>query len=190
VEEVEALVVGEQRVGAMLEEKVDNVVIAAFRSPEDGRGNGIATLCVDGGAGLDEEVAEGVVVVDGSPLFTQLALGPPEGRRWGTTRTCSGVMPCSSLNVASTTPESKSFCMAPISPSRANCMTSSSMGTLGCRSAILSSSWPLGGRPWTSGCAAEAISGVHQPYARRMDAWHCLREDALGTKGARKAVTA
>lgn len=68
VQQVEALVVGEQRVGAMVEEQVDDVVVAALRGPEDGRRNGVAALCVDRGAGLDEEVAEGVVVVDGRPL--------------------------------------------------------------------------------------------------------------------------
>jgi hypothetical protein len=70
VQEVEALVVGEQRVGAVVEQQVDDVVVAALSSPEDGCRDGIAALCVDGCAGLDEEVAERVVVVDGGPLLT------------------------------------------------------------------------------------------------------------------------
>lgn len=57
MEQVEALVVGEQGVGAMVEKEVDNVVVAALCSPEDRRCNGIAALGVDGRAGLDEEVA-------------------------------------------------------------------------------------------------------------------------------------
>jgi hypothetical protein len=69
VQEVEALVVGKERVGAMVEEEVDDVVVAALRGPEDGCRDGIATLCIDGCAGLDEEVAEGVVVVDSCPLY-------------------------------------------------------------------------------------------------------------------------
>ena len=68
VQEVEALVVGEERVGAVVEEEVDDVVVAALSSPQDGCRDSIAALCVDGCAGLDEEVAEGVVVVDGRPL--------------------------------------------------------------------------------------------------------------------------
>ena len=68
VQQVEALVVGEERVGAVVEEEVHNVVIAALSSPEDGRCNGISAFCVDGCAGLDEEVAEGVVVINGCPL--------------------------------------------------------------------------------------------------------------------------
>jgi hypothetical protein len=68
VQQVEALVVGEQRVGAMVEQQVDNVIVAALRGPEDGCRDGIAALSIDGCAGLDEEVAERVVVVDGRPL--------------------------------------------------------------------------------------------------------------------------
>lgn len=69
VQEIEALVVGEERVGAVVEQEVDNVVVATLRSPEDGCRNSIAALCVDGRAGLDEEVAERVVVVDSRPLL-------------------------------------------------------------------------------------------------------------------------
>jgi hypothetical protein len=64
------LVIGEERVGAVVEEEVDNVVVASFRGPEDGCCYSVAAFCVDGGAGLDEEVAEGVVVVDCCPLVT------------------------------------------------------------------------------------------------------------------------
>lgn len=72
-------------------------------------------------------------------------------------RTCSGVMPCSSLYVASNFPLSNSFCIAPISPSRANCIMSSSTGRLGLLSAISSSSCS----PVESGGeAAEVISQV------------------------------
>ena len=70
VEEVEALVVGEEGVGAVLEQQVHDVVVAAFGGPEDGRSDGIAAFGVERRAGLDEEVAERIVVVDGGPLFT------------------------------------------------------------------------------------------------------------------------
>jgi hypothetical protein len=62
------LVVGEQRIGAVVEEEVHDVVVASLCSPQHGCCNGIAAFCVDGCAGLDEEVAEGVVVVDCRPL--------------------------------------------------------------------------------------------------------------------------
>jgi hypothetical protein len=69
-------------------------VAVALRSPEDRYRDGIAALSIDGCAGLDEEVAERVVVVDGRPLFVY----------WSSfifytscIRTCNGVMPCSSL---------------------------------------------------------------------------------------------
>ena len=68
VQEIEALVVGEERVGAVVEQEVDNVVVATLRSPEDGCRNSIAALCVDGRTGLDKEVAESIVIVDGGPL--------------------------------------------------------------------------------------------------------------------------
>jgi hypothetical protein len=68
VQQVEALVVGEERVGTVVEEEVYNVVVAALSCPEDGRCDSISAFCVDGGTCLDEEVAEGVVVVDGRPL--------------------------------------------------------------------------------------------------------------------------
>ena len=70
MQEIEALVVGEERVGAVVKEEIDNVVVATLRSPEDGCCNGIAALCVDGRTGLDKEVAESVVIVDGGPLLT------------------------------------------------------------------------------------------------------------------------
>jgi len=68
VQQVEALVVGEERVGAVLEEEIDDVVVASFGGPEYGRCDGISALCVDVCAALDEEVAEGVVVVNCGPL--------------------------------------------------------------------------------------------------------------------------
>jgi hypothetical protein len=68
VQKVEALVVGEEGVGAVVEQQVDNVVVAALSSPEDGCCDGVAAFCINGRTGLDEEVAEGIVVVDCSPL--------------------------------------------------------------------------------------------------------------------------
>lgn len=68
MEEVEALVVGEERIGAVVEQEVYDVVVAALCGPEDGCCDGVSAFCVDGGAGLNEEVAEGVVVVDCCPL--------------------------------------------------------------------------------------------------------------------------
>jgi hypothetical protein len=164
VQQVEALVVGEERVGAVVEEEVDNVVVAALSSPEDGCCDGISTFCVYWGAGLDEEVAEGIVVVDSCPLEHHGQL--LSALLWEFCvyfHTCSGVMPCSSLYVASNFPPSNSFCIAPISPRRANCIISSSTGRLGFLSAMSSSSCaPVVVCPSSAagGVVAEAISEV------------------------------
>lgn len=71
MEEVKALVVSEERVGAVVEQQVDNIVIAAFRSPKDRSCNGIAALCIDRSSSLDQKVAEGVVIIDSSPLWQE-----------------------------------------------------------------------------------------------------------------------
>jgi hypothetical protein len=68
VEEIEALVVCEERVGAVLEEQVHNVVMAFLCGPEDGSCDGIAAFGVEVCALLDKEMAECVVVVYGCPL--------------------------------------------------------------------------------------------------------------------------
>jgi hypothetical protein len=68
VQEIEALVVGEERIGTVVEKQVHDVVVAALSSPQDGCCDGIAALGIDGCAGLNKEVAERVVVVDGGPL--------------------------------------------------------------------------------------------------------------------------
>jgi hypothetical protein len=46
-------------------------------------------------------------------------------------RTCSAVMPCSSVDFALCLPESKSFCIALSSPRRASCIRSCSIGSGG-----------------------------------------------------------
>jgi hypothetical protein len=68
VEEVEALIIGKEWVGAVFEEEVYDIVVAFFGSPEDGCCNSIAAFGVERRAGLDEKVAEGIVVVNSSPL--------------------------------------------------------------------------------------------------------------------------
>lgn len=68
MQEVEALIIGEERVGAVFEKQVDDVVVASFRSPEDWCSNSIAALRVDVGAALDKEMAERIVVVNCGPL--------------------------------------------------------------------------------------------------------------------------
>lgn len=70
VQEVEALVIGKEGVGAMVEKEVDDVVVAALCGPQHGCCDSIAAFRVDGCAGLNKEVAERVVVIDGRPLFT------------------------------------------------------------------------------------------------------------------------
>jgi hypothetical protein len=159
MQQVEALVVGEERVGAMVEEEVHNVIVAALGRPQDGCSNGISAFCIDGCTGLYEVVAEGVVVVDSRPLhhMVMVSVRPCLVGYIMSIRTCSGVMPCSSLYVASNLPPSNSFCIAPISPNRANCIMSSSTGRRAFVSAIVSSSCS----PVVSGDEdAEAMSEV------------------------------
>lgn len=76
VEEVEALVVGEKGISAVVEQQIDDVVVAALCSPEYGCCNSVPPFGVDGCAGLDQKVAECVVVVDGSPLLLSSASSP------------------------------------------------------------------------------------------------------------------
>lgn len=68
MEEIEALVVGEERIGPVLQEHVYEVIVTFLRGPEDGSSDGIAAFCVHIGAALDEEVAERIVIVNGGPL--------------------------------------------------------------------------------------------------------------------------
>lgn len=68
VQQVETLVVGKEGVGAVVEEEVHDVVVAALCSPEDGCCNGISAFCVNGCPSLDEEVAQRIVIVDSCPL--------------------------------------------------------------------------------------------------------------------------
>lgn len=68
VQEIEALVIGEKRIGTMFEEEVDNVVMAAFGSPENGGSDGIPSFGVDVCAVGNEEMAQCIMIVDGSPL--------------------------------------------------------------------------------------------------------------------------
>src|SRR5262245_55530050 len=68
MEEIEALVVGQEGIGAVLEEQVDDVGMAFLRGPEDGGCHCVAAFGVDVGAGLDEEMAECIMVVDCGPL--------------------------------------------------------------------------------------------------------------------------
>ena len=71
MQQIEPLVVCEQRIGTMLKEEVHDVVVAPFRSPQYRSCNGITTFRVHVGAVLEEEVAESIVVVNGGPLFEE-----------------------------------------------------------------------------------------------------------------------
>ena len=89
MEGVVALRIGYERVGAVLEEEVNGVVVAALGSPLKRRRDRLAALSVDLGAVLDEELAHGVLVVDGGPLRESYMLAMIEDRvvrrRVGTT---------------------------------------------------------------------------------------------------------
>lgn len=62
------MVICEERIGAMLEEQVDNVVVAALCGPEHWRGISISAFSIDGCASADEKVAERVAVAYSGPL--------------------------------------------------------------------------------------------------------------------------
>lgn len=68
MQQVEALVVGKERIGAVVEEEVHDVIVAALRCPQDGCGYCITAFRINRRAGLYEVVAEGIVVVDSRPL--------------------------------------------------------------------------------------------------------------------------
>jgi hypothetical protein len=53
VEEVEALVVGKQRVCAVFEQEVDDVVVTSLGCPEDGCCDGVPSFGIDVCAALD-----------------------------------------------------------------------------------------------------------------------------------------
>lgn len=68
VQEVEALVVSEQRVGTVLKQEVYDVVVASLSGPEDWRCDSVSSFGVDVCAALYQEMTQGVVIVDGGPL--------------------------------------------------------------------------------------------------------------------------
>jgi hypothetical protein len=68
VKEVEALIVGEERVGPALEEEINDVVMALLCSPQDRCSNRVSSFGIYIGAVLDEEMAKCVVVIDRGPL--------------------------------------------------------------------------------------------------------------------------
>ena len=68
VQEIEALIVGEQRVRAMLKQEVYDVIVASLSGPEDGCCDSVSSFSVDVCAALYQEMAQGVVVVDRGPL--------------------------------------------------------------------------------------------------------------------------
>lgn len=53
MEEVEALVVGKQRVCAVFEQEVDDVVVTSLGCPEDGCCDGVPSFGIDVCAALD-----------------------------------------------------------------------------------------------------------------------------------------
>lgn len=52
----------------MLEKQIDGIVMTSLGCPLERRGDGLAALVVDFGAVFDEELAHGVLIVNGGPL--------------------------------------------------------------------------------------------------------------------------
>lgn len=70
VKRIVALGIGDERIGAVLKQQVDSVIMAPLSCPLERRSDGITAFVVDLGAVLDEELAHGVLVVNGGPLCT------------------------------------------------------------------------------------------------------------------------
>lgn len=68
VKRVVALGIGNEGVGAVLQEQIDGVVVASLSSPLERSRDGFAALPVHLGAMFDKELAHGILVVDCSPL--------------------------------------------------------------------------------------------------------------------------
>ena len=57
VQDVVALAINQVRIGAMLQEEIDYVVMTPLGSPHGWSRNGFAADCVDVGASLDQKLA-------------------------------------------------------------------------------------------------------------------------------------
>lgn len=68
MEDVVPLDVGQEGIGPVLEQEVDDVVVTALRRPHRRRRDRLASLRVHIGAGVEQELAHGVLVVDSGPL--------------------------------------------------------------------------------------------------------------------------
>lgn len=141
MQEVVALVIGDQGIGTVGQKQRDNVQVAFLRGPENWSRERVPTSGVDRSPGLQEEVTEGIVAVDCSPLDEALLAMLLVGLHcWRMPRTCRAVMPWLSVELAVYFPLSNSFWIARSSPSRARPIRSSSIARVGGGGAIFSSS--------------------------------------------------
>jgi len=69
VESIVSLLVGDERVGAVVKEKIDDVVVTALSSPLEWCCDRVAAFPIHFGSMVDEELAHGILVVDGRPLL-------------------------------------------------------------------------------------------------------------------------
>lgn len=74
MQKIVALIVFYQRIGTVLEKKGHDLEVEALARPKDWSSLRIAAFGVDICAGLEKEMAEGVVAVDGSPLLSDQCL--------------------------------------------------------------------------------------------------------------------
>lgn len=69
VEDVVALTINQKRVGPSMKQQVHDIVMALLSSPHSRRCARLSTFGIDICAGLDEELACCILVVDGGPLL-------------------------------------------------------------------------------------------------------------------------
>ena len=71
VKQIEALVVGKERIGTVLQEEVYDIVVTTLCRPQNRGCERVTTLRIYVCTRLDKKMAKGVVVVDRCPLFAQ-----------------------------------------------------------------------------------------------------------------------
>ena len=138
MKKVVALVIPYQRISAIRKEERNDLEVESLARPEDWSCLGIAAFRIDVGACLDQEMAQGMVSVDGGPLPSHQPLLYLYIHAHCSFPTCNAVMPWSSVDRALYLPLSKSLWMARSSPNLASCIKSCSTGS--CRGGLESRS--------------------------------------------------
>lgn len=129
MEQIVTLIISDERICAICQQQGYYREVALLAGPQYRRSLSVSTSGVDVRAGLNEEVAKGVMAIYRCPLCPHQPAGPmTSSPGW---LTCNAVMPCSSVDRAVYRPLSNSLCIDLNSPSLANCIRSCSTGSRG-----------------------------------------------------------